>query len=147
MQSLTRLIAFEHHSKPVVSRRAFFLRLAASFALGTSLIVVSLAAGMAGYHFLERLDWLDAFVNAAMILSGMGPLASPQTAGGKLFAGFYALYSGLVVIFVAGVIFAPVLHRFLHKFHVEEEGSPDAGERRANSAPKPGNRAGQRKPR
>src|SRR5258705_13970511 len=78
---------------------------------------------MAGYHFLENLSWLDAFVNASMILSGMGPLANPQTTGGKLFAGCYALYSGLVVIIVAGVIFAPVFHRFLHKFHVDEQAS------------------------
>ncbi len=111
---------FEHHSKPLLSRRRYYRRLARSVLAGVGLVGVSLAAGMAGYHFFENLSWLDAFVNASMILSGMGPLANPQTVGGKLFAGSYALYSGLVLIFAAGVVFAPVVHRFLHKFHVEE---------------------------
>jgi hypothetical protein len=115
-----RLIAFEHHSRPLLPRAAFLRRLAASFFAGSGLIAVSLAAGMAGYHWLEHLPWLDSFTNAAMILTGMGPLANPQTPGGKLFAGCYALYSGLVVILVAGVMFAPLFHRFLHKFHLEQ---------------------------
>ena len=76
---------------------------------------------MAGYHFLEKLDWLDAFVNAAMILSGMGPLAPIQTSAGKVFAGCYALFSGLAFITTLGVVFAPVYHRFLHRFHLEEQ--------------------------
>jgi hypothetical protein len=76
---------------------------------------------MAGYHYLEGLPWIDAFVNAAMILSGMGPVSPLQTFGGKLFAGLYALYSGLIVIVAAGVLFAPVVHRMLHRFHLEAE--------------------------
>lgn len=83
------------------------------------MIAVSLFAGMLGYHVFERLDWLDAFLNAAMLLGGMGPVDQPRSAGGKLFAGVYALYCGLIVILVAGVMFAPVIHRFLHKFHIE----------------------------
>ncbi len=74
---------------------------------------------MVGYHVLERVSWLDAFLNASMLLGGMGPVTIPVTSGGKLFAGLYALYCGLAVILVAGVILAPVAHRILHTFHVE----------------------------
>jgi hypothetical protein len=84
-------------------------------------VVVSLGAGMIGYHGLERLSWLDAFLNAAMLLGGMGPVNAPATEGGKVFAGLYALYCGLVVLIVAGIILAPVAHRILHRFHLEEE--------------------------
>jgi hypothetical protein len=87
-----------------------------------ALVAVSLAVGMAGYHVYEGLPWIDAFLNASMILSGMGPLLSPATTGGKLFAGFYALYSGLAVLVIAAVIFGPIVHRFLHRFHIEAEG-------------------------
>ncbi len=76
---------------------------------------------MGGYHGFERLPWLDAFLNAAMILSGMGPVAPIQTVAGKLFAGFYALFSGFALLTSAAVVFAPVFHRFLHKFHLEAE--------------------------
>ena len=107
--------------KPLAPRQIFLRRLLASFAVGVFLVIVSLAVGMAGYHGYEGLSWLDAFLNASMILSGMGPLLSPVTSGGKLFAGFYALYSGLAVLVIAGVIFAPVVHRFLHSFHLEAE--------------------------
>jgi len=110
---------FEHRSEPLLHWPAFVRRLMVSSTLGLLLIILSLAAGMGGYHYCEGLTWLDAFTNAAMILSGMGPLAQPQTRGGKLFAGFYALYSGLAVIVIIGIIFAPVIHRFLHKFHLE----------------------------
>ena len=84
------------------------------------MVAASLAIGMAGYHGLERLSWLDSFLNAAMLLGGMGPLAAPQTYAGKLFAGCYALYCGLVVIAVAGIVLVPVAHRILHRFHLEE---------------------------
>ena len=82
--------------------------------------MVSLAAGMIGYHGLERLSWLDSFLNAAMLLGGMGPVAVPVTPSGKIFAGLYALYCGLVVLIVAGIILAPVAHRILHRFHLEQ---------------------------
>ena len=74
---------------------------------------------MLGYHVLEKLAWVDAFLNAAMILSGMGPVASMQTEAGKIFAGCYALYSGIALISILGIIFAPVVRRFLHKYHLE----------------------------
>ncbi len=81
------------------------------------LVAVSLALGMAGYARFEHLGWLDAFLNAAMLLGGMGPVDLPKSAGGKLFAGVFALYSGLVFLIAAGLLLAPVMHRVLHKFH------------------------------
>jgi multisubunit Na+/H+ antiporter MnhG subunit len=106
----------ERLAPPDVYRR----RLLTSGSVGLGLIVVSLAVGIAGYAGFEGLSFVDAFLNAAMILSGMGPLYGPQTTGGKLFAGFYALYSGLAVLIIAAVMFAPVLHRVLHRFHLEQ---------------------------
>ena len=113
---------YEHHTKPLLPRKVYYQRLARHAAMGVGVIAVSLGIGMAGYHWLEKLPWIDAFLNAAMILSGMGPVASLQTNAGKLFAGCYALYSGIALITVLGIIFAPVIHRFLHKFHLEDEG-------------------------
>ena len=118
---------FEHHSKPLLPRPKYYWRLAKSILVSAGLVAVSLSGGLAGYHFFEDLPWIDAFTNAAMILSGMGPLANPQTVGGKLFAGCYALYSGLVLILGAGIAFAPVVHRFLHRFHVDESIDKRAG--------------------
>jgi hypothetical protein len=79
----------------------------------------SLAFGICGYHFLERLAWIDALLDASMILGGMGPVDPIRTTGGKLFASFYALYSGLAIIGVVGILIAPVVHRLFHKFHLE----------------------------
>ena len=109
----------ESRFKPLAPPQVFVRRFIASLILGLALIVLSLGVGMAGYHGYEGLPWIDAFLNASMILSGMGPLMQPVTTGGKLFAGLYALYSGLAVILIAGVIFAPVVHRFLHRFHID----------------------------
>ena len=97
----------------------FIIRLAHSGIIALALIAVSLVIGMLGYHNLEGLSWIDAFLNASMLLGGMGPVNMPATSGGKLFAGLYALYCGLAVILVAGVILAPIAHRLLHKFHME----------------------------
>jgi len=110
---------FEHRSQPLIPRHQFIIRLAHSGIIALALIVISLLSGMVGYHVLERLDWIDAFLNASMLLGGMGPVNMPVTAGGKLFAGLYALYCGLAVILVTGIIFAPVAHRILHRFHME----------------------------
>jgi hypothetical protein len=113
---------FEHISKPVLPRQQFVSRLMRAALFGLGLIVLSLAIGMWGYHaFFPKLDWADAFVNAAMILSGMGPIAIPETTGAKIFSGCYALYSGLALVMSAGVIFAPLVHRFLHKLHADED--------------------------
>jgi hypothetical protein len=110
---------YERRHEPLLTRRRFLNRLAGSFAVGLAMVVVVLAIGVAGYHFLEGMPWIDAFLNAAMILGGMGPVGELKTAGGKLFAACYALLSGLFILVVAGVMFAPVVHRFLHKFHLE----------------------------
>ena len=90
---------------------------------GAALILVSasIAVGMAGYEHYEKLEWRDAFMNAAMLLGGMGPVEAPHTPHGKIFAGCYALYAGLVFIVSAGVIGAPVVHRINHRFHAAEE--------------------------
>jgi hypothetical protein len=112
---------FESRKKPLLPRPAFYRRVARNLALAFAMVLVSLGIGMAGYHGFENLSWLDAFLNAAMILSGMGPVASVQTTGGKLFAGCYALFSGLALIATLAVIIAPLFHRFLHKFHLETE--------------------------
>jgi hypothetical protein len=115
------MIMFEHKSHPLLPRHLFFRRMLFSALLGLVLVAVSLAIGMMGYHYYESMSWVDAFVNAAMILSGMGPLLPINTYGGKVFAGFYAIYSGIALISIAGIIFAPVFHRFLHKFHLENK--------------------------
>jgi hypothetical protein len=112
---------YERRGQPLVSRRVFAGRIAHSLGLGCAIIAVSLAAGMLGYRWFEALSWIDAFANAAMILSGMGPLQPLKTDAGKLFAGLYAIYSGLAVLLVAGVVFAPLVHRFLHRFHLDTE--------------------------
>jgi hypothetical protein len=119
--SKRRVLKLETKRQPLLSRQAFARRVALSFCAASALIAVSLLGGMIGYHVLEGMAWIDAFVNASMILSGMGPLDPPKTWGGKLFAGLYALYSGLAVILAAGILFTPVLHRMLHQFHLEAE--------------------------
>jgi hypothetical protein len=110
---------FEHRSSPLLPRQAFFRRVAICFLLSQALVAVALGIGMAGYHHFEDMNWVDAFENAAMILSGMGPVATLQTDAGKIFAGCYALFSGLMFITVTGIVLAPVAHRALHKFHLE----------------------------
>lgn len=115
-----RLLAFESRHQPLLNRQAFTRRVARNFAAASLLIGVSLLAGMAGYRYLEGMEWIDAFANAAMILSGMGPLEPLKTWGGKLFAGCYALYSGLALLVATGIILAPVVHRMLHQFHLED---------------------------
>lgn len=98
----------------------FVRRLAGHFAMASGLMAGSLLLGMAGYMYFEALPWRDAFLNAAMLLGGMGPVDAPKTNGGKLFAGFYALYAGLVFLIGAALLWAPVAHRLLHRFHWEK---------------------------
>lgn len=116
---------FEHRAQPVISRQLFLARLSRSGGIVLLLIVISLLIGMLGYRILEGMNWIDGFLDAAMLLGGMGPVHPPETFGGKLFAGLYALYCGLVVIFIAGLLLAPVAHRVLHRFHMEESESEE----------------------
>jgi hypothetical protein len=111
---------YEHRRSPPLSPRQFLWRLLRHFALAALLLLGSLALGMLGYEHYERLAWRDAFLNAAMLLGGMGPVNNPATPAGKLFAGCYALYAGLIFIVTAGILLAPVVHRMLHLFHCDE---------------------------
>jgi hypothetical protein len=111
---------YETRKQPLLHRRHFLRRLGAHGAFALGLIAVSLAIGMVGYHYSAHESWLDAFVNAAMLLGGMGQVGEVATTGGKWFAGFFALYAGLLLIAVTTIILAPVLHRILHRIHMEE---------------------------
>jgi hypothetical protein len=110
---------YEHRSQPLLPRLAFIRRLLLHTGVAIGVILGSLLMGVLGYHFLEGLAWIDALVNASMILGGMGPVDVLHTEAGKLFASFYALYSGMVFLVAVGIIFAPVFHRILHRFHLE----------------------------
>ena len=112
---------FEHHKQTLLPRREFIRRLGWSVTAGALLIVFSLSIGMVGYHVLAGLPWIDAFLDAAMILSGMGPLTALHNDAAKLFSGCYAIYCGIALIGTTGVILAPVIHRALHKFHLEDD--------------------------
>ena len=126
---IRRAFAYESRTEPLLSQAAFARRLIVNLAVALLLIAASLLAGMAGYHYFESMSWIDAFVNAAMILSGMGPVGTLQTWGGKCFAGWYALYSGLALILVSGLILAPILHRLMHRFHLDTEDKEETNEK------------------
>jgi hypothetical protein len=112
---------YESRRQRLASPAVFRARLMRSGTLGLVLVLISLGVGMAGYAGFESLSLLDAFLDASMILSGMGPLHEPKTVAGKIFAGCYAIYSGFAVLAIAAVMFAPVIHRVLHRFHLEED--------------------------
>jgi hypothetical protein len=111
--------------KPLPPRPVFARRLLKGSLIGAVILTTSLGAGMCGYHFLIGLSWIDALLNASMILTGMGPVAQVTTDAGKIFASVYALFSGVVFLAASGVAFAPVVHRFLHRFHLETEREVD----------------------
>ena len=111
---------YEHRLAPPLSRGLFARRFARHFAASALLVLISLAVGMTGYMYFEHLPWRDAFVNTAMLLGGMGPIDPLKTDGGKVFAGLFALYAGLLFLVVAGLLLAPVVHRLLHRFHWEQ---------------------------
>ncbi len=115
-------MTFERRHQRLLPRRLFVRRMARWSAAAGIVLIGSLAIGVLGYHYLERLPWIDALLNASMIAGGMGPVDPIRTTAGKLFASFYALYSGLAIISAAGILFAPIFHRFLHHFHVEAQG-------------------------
>jgi hypothetical protein len=112
---------YENIGQPVAPVPVFLRRLGRNLALAGILVAGSLAIGMLGYHMLGRLAWIDAFLNAAMILSGMGPVDTLAGTGAKLFAGLYALYSGLALVATASLILAPVVHRLLHRLNVQDD--------------------------
>jgi len=112
---------YERHSAHLLTRTQFVLRLIKHGLIVSSLIGVSLLAGMAGYRYIAGLSWIDAFLNAAMLLGGMGPVDAMHTDAAKLFAGFYSLYCGVVFIASAGILVAPVAHRVLHKLHMDDK--------------------------
>ncbi len=121
---MRRLFHYEARGLRPLGRAAFHRRLLRHGGVAAAMVGVSLGLGMAGYHVFERLPWLDAFLNAAMLLGGMGPVDVPRTSAGKFFAGCYALYAGLVFLVVAATLLAPVLHRLLHRFHWEGADEP-----------------------
>ena len=110
---------FERRGQPLASRRKFLVRMAIAIGLWMVLTIVGLAIGIAGYAAFEGMSFVDAYVNAAMILSGMGPVGELKTTGGKVFAGSYAILSGLIIVIATGFVLAPIFHRILHSFHVE----------------------------
>ena len=112
---------FEHKKQPLLSRQAFARRMGRFIASAVLLIAGSLLLGVLGYRYFESMGWIDALLNASMILGGMGPVSSLATVNGKLFASFYALFSGIVFLISAGVLVAPLVHRFMHKFHLQSE--------------------------
>ena len=115
------MMMFERRTEPLLPFDKFLLRLVRSVLLALCIIAVALGLGILGYHFIAAFSWVDSLVNASMILSGMGPVGDFRNDAGKVFASFYALFSGLAFITVAGIIVTPVAHRLLHWFHVEDE--------------------------
>jgi len=115
------MFRFEHKRQKLATRAAFAQRVVRSLLSGVALIAASLAVGIAGYMIFAHLSFVDAFLNAAMILGGMGPVATLDNVAAKIFAGLYALYSGLLLIGVTAIVLAPVLHRVLHALHADEQ--------------------------
>lgn len=112
---------FEPKNAPMLSRGEFLVRVGRSFGVTLVIVAFSLLLGGAGYHYCGRLPWIDAILNASMILTGMGPVDPMRSTAGKLFATFYALYSGIAFLTMMAVLLAPIVHRLMHAFHLEEE--------------------------
>jgi hypothetical protein len=112
---------YESLKHPLLSRTLFMQRIALHKQGAMSLLVLFLRIGMAGYYYFEDLAWRDAFLNSAILLGGMGPVDAPKTDAGKVFAGLYALYAGLVFLITAGLVFVPVVQRQLHTLHLDED--------------------------
>ena len=112
---------FEKKSEKLLPRKLFLKRVRRSLVIGFVIILLSLGAGILGYRYYENESWVDSYLNASMILSGMGQVNPLQTNAGKIFAGTYALFSGILFLVIVAIVFAPVYHRFLHVFHFEED--------------------------
>lgn len=117
---------FEHKSQKLLPTHRFLRRMAVTFGITAAIVIFVLGAGVLGYHYLADLPWLDALLNAAMILTGMGPVNPMVTPAAKLFATGYALFSGVVFLSAIGIVLSPVFHRIMHKFHVDESTKEDA---------------------
>ncbi len=113
---------FEHRSEPLATPAEFRRRMLQYGMITAMMILISLTIGVLGYHYFESLSWVDSLLNASMILGGMGPVDALKTDTGKIFASFYALYSGIILLASVGVLGAPLFHRVLHRFHLEMEG-------------------------
>jgi hypothetical protein len=114
-------LRFEHRHEPLLSGRLFAWRMARWSAMAGALVAVSLVVGIIGYHYLAGLPWVDSLLNASMILGGMGPVDTLKTSAGKIFASIFALYSGLALVAIVGLLLTPVIHRFLHQFHIADK--------------------------
>ena len=112
---------YEHHSKPLLPRRAFLRRVLGHVTLAAAILLVSLGIGVAGYHWTEGFSLLDSLLNASMILGGMGPVDSLRTDAGRVFASCYALFSGVIFLASVGIIIAPIAHRIMHRLHLSAD--------------------------
>jgi hypothetical protein len=110
---------YEHRTHPLLSRAKFVRRVARHLLLALFVVGFALSIGVFGYHFIAHLSWIDSLLNASMILGGMGPVDPLPSSAAKLFASFYALFSGLAFVGIAGLMIAPFAHRLLHRFHLE----------------------------
>jgi hypothetical protein len=126
---------FENRHEPILPRRIFIRRLFTCLALALAIIAGALSIGVAGYHFIAGLPWIDALLNASMILTGMGPVDVLPSNAAKVFASFYALFSGVVFISLMGLLLSPIAHRVLHKFHLSDE---DVNKDKEQTRQKPG---------
>ncbi len=116
------LTHFERSNQKIITRRQFANRMAKAVGIWFGLTAFGLAIGITGYMLSEGMPLVDAFLNAAMILSGMGPVGELHTEAGKIFAGCYAIFSGLIIVIATGFVLSPIFHRVLHHFHVEKTG-------------------------
>jgi hypothetical protein len=133
---------YESYRQPMITRRAYLIRQARSILFASGLLGLSLALGIAGYMAFDQLSLVDAFLNASMILGGMGPVAPLTNDTAKWFAGLYALYSGIIFLVAVGVIAAPAYHRFLHRLHLDDDSDDDADQpamTRRSDSPIPSN--------
>ncbi len=110
---------FEHHKQPLISKQAFIRRVVIYTTSAFLLVAISWLIGILGYRILEGFSWIDSTVNAAMILGGMGPVDQLKTDAGKLFASFYALFSGIIFLVSVAILLAPIIHRLMHQFHLQ----------------------------
>lgn len=127
---MRHLFQFESKDQPLAAPQSFAMRLTRNALWSLGIIVIWLIIGMVGYGGLESMSTVDAFVNAAMILSGMGPVQALNTVAGKIFAGFYAIISGIVIFGIAGIALAPLYHRMLHRFHLQDDDATSKGRKK-----------------